>query len=407
MTGIDEVVRTIEIRAAQASDGAGLTERVLAGAARVRRRRQWAAVAAAATVVLGAAAAFPVTARLRADHAPPTTPQPVTVSTPPSREPVPTPSAPTPSVATSFVPTPAPGHYRDLGQLTVAPAGGSAYTWRRGTSGALQWMVPFTTSSKGDTCCAAMVRVYDPGMYDARDLRRGEQVRVAGHAAWFGTTTVTAPTEPPEIRSDSVGDFEVPTLGWQDKSGAWVTVINGQDAPEQFRTKGGALRAEMFAIAADVRLTAPEDPLVPMHFRKIPGDLPMSFSYADDREFQDGQQATLGFGGDTGVPQLYLGGSSTTGARAPLEISAWTATTTPWTELRDQATPAGKVAGHPAWVAEGPDGESILLVEAGTCGIEVKAPDPDDIALADRKAMFSGATFDRCDSTATWTRPLN
>jgi hypothetical protein len=373
MTGIDEIVNTIEVRAAGASDGAGMTERVQAAAARIRRRRRVTAVVATAAVVVAAAAAIPVTARLRADPG-----------------------------------LPAATHYRDPGQLTAAAAEGSAYSWRVGVNGSLQWMSPSQGGSRGSTCCAATVRVYDPGSYDATELKNGDEVEVGGHRAWYGTTHITAPTEPPEIDYDGTADFEVATLGWQDASGAWVTVVNGQDAPPQFLVKGRELRDQMFAIAADVRLTAPRDTLVPMHFPAIPGNLPVSFAYADTRDYDSGQQATLGFGGSTGVPLLYLGGSSTTGADAPLEISAWTTTLTPWTELmNNRGYQATTIAGHPARYRAGKDGGSLLLVDTGSCGIEVKVAQTRRITLDDLNAMFTGATFDRCDSTATWTRPLN
>jgi hypothetical protein len=378
MTDLDDVVHTIELSAARASDGAGMIERVQASAARIRRRRRMTAVAASAAVVLVAAAAIPVVTHLRATPA-----------------------------------QPAVTHYRDADQLTVKPAEGSAFSWRAGSYGALQWMAPYRTSAQGDTCCAAMVLVYDPGAYDPAELRKGEKVTAGGHEAWFGTTRITSFTEPPEIASDSTADVEVPTLGWQDGSGAWVTVVNGEDGPPHLLTKGDKLRRQMYAIAADVRLTPPRDILVPMHFPAIPGNLPISFAYADVREddgttdYKTGPQAAVGFGGTTGVPSIYLGGASTSGSDAPLEIVARTAGQAPWTDLLTNTIERELTAGgHPARYTRTPWAGGQLLVEIGTCGIEVRTKDPDRFTAEQLAAMFDGATFDACDSTATWTEPL-
>lgn len=377
MTTIDDLRRSMEERAGRASEGTGMPERALAGAQRIRRRRRVAATAAVACLVVVAGTVVPsVVSRLGTDGSAPT-------SVPP---------------------------YRGPGQLTVRPAPDSTYRWSRGTDGTLQYMRPWAEDTGG---CCADVLVYDPGTYDSRALERGERITVAGHPAFWGPTRVgTIPASVPSAgpRGASAAPppngRDVPTVGWQDPSGAWVTVVALRE-----RGPSGDARTVLTEVAADVQLGAPQDVLVPMHFPTIPGDLPITAADVDVEPTTDAPRlAHLGFGGDR-EPSMNMMPPWHLNSDAPLQIRAWTADKAPWTELIDGPVNT-TVAGRPARYHEQSDsvrvapGGSALLVEIGSCGIQINVRDRNAITRADLEAMFVGATFDDCATTKTWTRPL-
>jgi hypothetical protein len=387
MTTIDELRRSFEELAAAASDGAGMAERATAGAARVRRRRAVGAAAAALCLVAVVTAVVPlVVNRQRADGPPPA----------------------------SVVVVP----YRGPGQLTVRPAPDSGRKWSIGSDGFLQFMTPSFGTMKN---CCAEVRVYDPGAYDSRALEGGEKITVAGHPGYRATIEVPdadpvprMPAGPPG-RERPDGTARVLTVGWQDPSGPWVTVLDiGSEAGLGLATSPDPLSL-LLDVAADIRLGAPRDVLVPMHFPAVPGNLPITFADVDDISVADGGQlAVLGFGGDP-RPSVELFHPSQAEVDTPLTIKAWTANgQAPWTEMAGgpvNTTVAGRPARYYERSGKGgvrvPAGGSVLLVEIGSCGIQINVGDRKAITRADLETMFSGATFDECDSIRTWTRPFN
>ncbi|GAA2490690.1 hypothetical protein [Winogradskya humida] len=368
MTTTDDLLRSIEELAGTASDGAGMTERVQAGARRVRRRRRIGAAAAVACLVLIGALVPAAVVRLRAD------------------DPLPASSTPT----------------RAPGQLTVRGAAGSPYTWNRGTDGALQWMTPFRKG--GDE--GAEVRVYDPGTYDARKLKKGERVTVGDHQAYWGTASV-------DVHLSGGGNWAgtkegvhlVPTIGWQDESGVWVTVIDAE--PSQPRHQ--PVKDLLLDVATYVEIGPAEDILVPVHFRTIPGNRKITFADVDELPNTSGTyQADLGFGGDR-TPTVDLYRPSYMSIDTPLQIKVMTLGAG-WNEMTYDPVNT-TIAGRPARYFEGeaqsvmvPKGGSSLLVEVGTCGILVQVSDRKAIPRSALDTMFKGATFDRCDSLTTWTR---
>jgi hypothetical protein len=384
MTTIDDLRRSFEDCALDASDGAGMAERVHAGARRIRRRRRIAAAGAAACLVTAVAAIVPAAvAGLHADGT-----------------------------------APAATRYRGPGQLTVRPAADSTYLWQRGTDGTLQWMSPHRTGKSGDTCCAGVVRVHDPGTYDSTALEAGERITVGGRPAFWAVTRIPNPRAPGATRPGTPAQapaVEAATVGWRDPSGAWVTVVDGDAGTRlrRFHLTPAEMRTHLLDVAADVRLGAPQDVLVPMHFPAIPGNLPITFAEVDEIDRSGPQMATLGFGGDdTPTVDLQHRSYFPVDVDAPLEIAAWTANgMAPWVEIADGPVNT-TVAGRPARYHEKSHsgnvlpGGSTMLVEVGSCGIVIKVRDRTVITRADLEAMFAGATFDDCDSPRTWTRPV-
>lgn len=203
-------------------------------------------------------------------------------------------------------------------------------------------------------------------------------------------------------------------MGWQDASGAWVTVVNSEvEFPSLAdRLTPAALKAQLLDVAADVRLGAPEDMLVPVHFPVIPDDLLLSFADVDETTGKDPTHAArLGFGGPA-APSVELFRAMKMRDTSPLSITAMS-TGGAWFEYLYSPVNT-EVAGRPARYYENsdegsvtvPDGGSVLLVEIGTCGIAVAVQDRTRITRAELETMFTGATFDECDTTKTWTRPL-
>ncbi|WP_306205651.1 hypothetical protein [Actinoplanes sp. RD1] len=361
MSTVEELRRSMELRAGTATTDAGLAARVEARAGRIRRRRRVAAVAVSACLVLVVAVVVPqVVTRLRA-----TPPAPPAIQ--PSREP---------------------------GTLTVRPAAGSALVWSRGIDGTMQWMIPTEQAGKRGK---VLVRVFDPGTYDATALQRGERITVGGHAAYRAMTPVDVYTLTDTGYDPTPRVVEADTVGWQDPSGPWVTVIDRNAGQGPGSADIGPV---LLAAAADVRLGAPEDVLVPMHFPAIPDGLPITFAGADEA----GPRATLRFGGD---PAPKFGLAVVTGmiVDEDLLVTAWSTTSVNWTELIHEPLDT-TVAGHPARYTETGEG-SKLLVDTGSCGIDIIVRDRRAITRAELEAMVAGATFDACDSTATWTRPVN
>ncbi|WP_213000310.1 hypothetical protein [Winogradskya consettensis] len=260
-------------------------------------------------------------------------------------------------------------HPRGPGQLTVRAAADSPYTWNRGTTGSLQWMQP-----DGQAACCAEVRVYDPGTYDSQALESGERITVAGHQAYSATTDVK------NLSGAADRVSKMPTVGWQDKSGEWVTVVN-IDSVSARKNPGTDL---LTGIAKYVEIGAPADVEVPMHFPAVPGALPLKYVNVGDGT------ATLGFGGDA------------TRTPWPLQVQA-SAKGSPDMAPSLRGAPNTTVAGRPAYYFEKsgsmrvPAGGSGLAVEIDTCAVQVTVADRTEITRDDLEKMFEGATFDRCD----------
>jgi hypothetical protein len=381
MTTLDDLRQALDDRAGTASDGAGIVEQARAGAERIRKRRARGLAAAVCLAAVAAAVIPAVVARRHADGPPPA----------------------------------AVTHYRGPGRLTVTLAADSKFGFARSSIGPVQLLSPFRKTDKYRLTCCAQVRVYDPGRYDARELQRGRRITVNGHPAFQGNTSFPIPGSAGGNPSGGPGaqprSQQALTIGWEDASGAWVTVIGRGATPITPPDP-----AAMLDVAAAVRLTAPQKVLVPMHFPVIPGNLPITYTEVDEHDAVNGpQKAALGFGGNPRPiepPDFPVHDVST-----PLTITSWTANgSAPWIELLYGPVNT-TVEGRPARYYERteqdggsvivPPNGSVMLVEIGSCGIQVVVQDRTKITRADLDAMFTNATFDKCDSTKTWTRPLN
>lgn len=379
MITVDDLRRSLDDRAATASDGAGMAERARLGAQRIKRRR---AIGAVVAVCLLAVAVTFVPAALSRRHGPPPASIPF---------------------------------YRAPGQMTLSGAPDPEFTWSTGTEGTTQFMTALSTTKQDFNECCAEVRVHDPGTYDSHQLRAGQPITVAGHSGFRAMTRAVQSNAAPDGPSGApvIGHpvyRQALTVGWQDASGAWVTVLDsGYLTGDRVPPDRVPL---LLHVAADVRLTPPQDVLVPVHFSHPPGGRTVTFVQTSDVA-SNHPSVSMGLGA-TSATALPLSRPSARDMDQPLQIRAGNAADWNWSGPTYGAVNT-TVAGHPARYYEYADnegsvslnpGSSILLMVAGTCGVQVDVRDSQVITRADLEKMFTGATFDRCDGTKTW-RPFD
>lgn len=362
MNTLDDLQETFD-RQAGTSDGFGMVEAAQAGAARIRRRRRVTGAAAAAVLIAVVAVAVPATvARLRAADELPATPAP----------------------------------YRAPSEITlsVQPASGF-FVLDHGTDATRQ----FLTVRNSDTAAkdhGGTVNVYDPGTFDPAALKRGERVTVAGHSAYL------VPTARP-ISTD-------PQLGWQDASGAWVTVSET------------ANREALLRLAETVRLGPPRQITAPVQFGWVPGGLPLSYakSYSEmGGTSGPGLGSVVGFAADRPPAQYPM--RPVVSGNSGLALSAMTMSkaNTGWAELvAPEGAPAGKhptpkwetIGGQRAWYLPDDAEPQIfgggpgahLFIEVGGCGVMLTVADLAQIDYAELVRTVTGMTFSDCTDATTW-----
>ena len=364
MTSLDELRNTLEQGAGLAPDATGLVEQAQAGAAR-RRRRNRARTVVAAVVAVVIAVAVPSVTRSTAIDPRPNPAGPMT-------------------------------HYREPYELTLELAPGPVYfTMTHGTQGRTQFLVARPHGSPQDDS-GATVAVHDPGTFDPTRLRQGERVTVHGHPAFY-VENLDPPVPDASASGPGASTYRVgAAVGWQDPSGAWVTISDGAD------------RASMLRLAARVRLTSPRTARAPVRFGWVPRDLPVTYTESRDTAAY-GVSASIGFGNptdprDQSADPFFMIPSST-----PMSVTAlpMDGIMTAWGEDYAQR-PMKTIAGHRMWYVEGeagtfPDADgSHLMIEAGSCGITVLIRDRASIPYAALERMVQNMTFGGCDDTSDW-----
>jgi hypothetical protein len=368
VTTLDELRSTLEQHAGLAPDATGLVEQAQAGAARLRRRNRVRAVAAA-VVAVALVVGAPSVARLYASEPPPNPAGPMT-------------------------------YYREPFQLTLDLAPDPVYfTMTHGTEGKTQFLVARPIGTRQDDF-GGTIEAHDPGTFDPTRLLRGERVTVHGHPAFYvenldppaPVASASAAVSGSGASLDRIGA----SVGWQDTSGAWVTVSDG------------ANRAEMLRLAESVRLTPPRTARAPVRFGWVPGDLPVTYTESRDVA-ANGVSADIGFGTPAGPPAHGAGLFFMIPPSTPLSVTAlpMDGIMTAWGE--DYADrPMRRIAGHRTWYIEGKGGNfsnrggSHLLIEAGSCGITIMVEDRARIPFPALERMVENMTFGGCDDTSDW-----
>jgi len=255
--------------------------------------------------------------------------------------------------------------------LDLAP-GPAYFTMTHGTQGRTQFLVARPIGTPPDDS-GGTIEAHDPGTFDPTRLRTGERVTVHGHPAFYvenldppaPVTSEGAAVPGPRAAQDRVGA----AVGWQDPSGAWVTVSDG------------ASRAAMLRLAESVRLTSPRTARAPVRFGWVPGDLPVTYTESRDVA-ANGLSADVGFGTPAGPAAQGSGLSFMIPPRTPLSVSAlpMDGIMNAWGE--DYADLSMRtIAGHRTWYIDGAGGNfsnrggSHLLIEAGSCGITISVED--------------------------------
>ncbi|MCM4077962.1 SigE family RNA polymerase sigma factor [Paractinoplanes hotanensis] len=243
------------------------------------------------------------------------------------------------------------------------------------------------------------IAAHDPGTFDPTRLRRGEQITVHGHPAFYvQNLDPPAPSAPAGTNASGPdSSYRIgAAVGWQDSSGAWVTVSDG------------ASRAAMLRLAESVRLTPPRTARAPVRFGWVPLDLPVT--YIESRDVAaHGVSANIGFGGPAEPSGQPSSPFFTMPYDTPLSVSVlpMEGIMTAWGE--DYADrPMRTIAGHRTWYIEGDAGPfgnrdgSHMLIQAGSCGITIAVRDRVSIPSAALERMVENMTFGGCDDTSDW-----
>jgi hypothetical protein len=323
MTTTEDLRRTLADNASRAPEGVGLAAAVVAGAARVRRRRRFGAAGAAALVTLALGAGF---ALVRPGQA--TSPAP---------------------------PMPTPRFHQTV---ELAP-GGTYMITHRESDGRNQFVRVRLAAYTHD----ALIRVAEPGTYDARDLLAAERITVAGHPAYYRAR-------------DGI-------VGWPDSSDAWVLVSSAASGEELLR------------FAEHVRTTPPRPMRAPVRFTEVPPTLRLATASVDLSTIPP--YAGVGFdraGED--VPRSWpsLDGQV---------LNVWIYPRTTYTDFSYLYSdgPPVTVARHEARYSESAAG-AILTLRTDTCMVRYIATDRALLPFEVLRRIADTARYADCTRPETW-----
>jgi hypothetical protein len=325
MRTVSDLHRTLDAHAADVSFDPGLVAGARSRGLRLRRRRRLLlSGTATALAILAGAVSF-----LR-----PTAPEPDAVAQAP---------------------------YRSAGQLSVAIAEGSPFRIIRQTGEAgkqTAWIrnigdLTAKLPGEDDENFGGNAEIFDPGVYDPTELRKGQKVTVAGHDAWFDPTGM-------------------PIVGWEDPSGAWVVLT-------------GSSRPEAVEVAADIRLVTPEAPRTPYRIGWIPG------GRAPSHVRYEMGAATIEFG-----------------PRRELKVQALPSTDPDWKTIQPGLPEPTTIGSATVWRMDQPNGMftgengSNIAMRYWDCLIYVTVADRTEIPFAEVTRMLESMTVTSCADQDNW-----
>lgn len=369
MTTIEDLQQSLTYCAGAAPDGTGMVERARAGAVRIRRRRR--VLQGAATVVAVAVAAVTVPLALRQNTAPPA--------------------------------AEAPPPFRTVTRLSVTTVPGSDFVvpWRQSVPGEESGRVIHraeVTAERPEELTVnqgASFQVFDPGAYDAANLRTGTPVTVADRQAWFVPSLPLKEDMSPFNGVYSPAESTGPALGWQETSGAWVLLFR--------HTLTASTRAELIEVARNVRIQDPPQRVAaPYRFGWVAPDLRVTGLQLHDLRQLSGA-ATVAYDYGDARP---AGRDS----RPVMIVYATTAEDDRDWEVIDKVlkTPR-KAGGHDVWYLEKrnqaltpAEGGSIVVVDTGRCHIQLNIADRTRIPKKDALRMAEELTVTDCGDVSTW-----
>jgi hypothetical protein len=241
---------------------------------------------------------------------------------------------------------------------------------------------------------AGEVSAYDPGSFDAAQLRDGAVVNVAGHDARYVTDYSFA------ALSEDDRPHRSPAVGWADPSGVWLLVYA---APGERRTRDDLVR-----LAEAVTLGPPIQIRTPFRLGSVPDNLAVTYV----RAIEQGDDS----GGMVGLSDPRRKASAAAvynGAPYGAEVSlSAAAPDDDWAAEKPTLSGRGTVAGHPAWYAEGrnmlsPQGNgSTLTVDTGPCVVKLRTADRSAVTRAELARTVEELTIGDCREPDTWITPL-
>ncbi|MEU8238296.1 hypothetical protein AB0C07_08630 [Actinoplanes missouriensis] len=364
MRTLEDLQQSLARRAEAAPDGTGMVERARAGAGRIRRRRRIVQGAAAVIVMAVAAVTVP------------------------------------PALRERTVPAEAPP-FRSVTEMSVAMAPGSDFVipWRVSVGGREEAQAAHrteVTAARPDQLTVnegATVVVFDPGAFDPAALRKGEPVTVGERQAWYEPDLPREVDMLPLTERNTPAKTSGPALGWQEASGAWVVLYRHAVTPK--------VRAELIEVARDLRVQDPPRPVsVPFRFGWLPSGLRVTGLELHDTTLLSGKSAAVGYGYDSG-PAV---------GDAPLTVFAQTGKgDRDWEAIRPELPAPQRAGGHDAWYIDRPtkaltppEGGSIVVVDTGTCHLQLNIADSGRIPQADAMRMAGELTVSDCGNVDTW-----
>jgi hypothetical protein len=276
----------------------------------------------------------------------------------------------------------APAPARTAAQMTIDLAGDAPFTVvQRATDGPRQLLVAAN---------AGAVWAYDPGAFDPANLPHGRTVKIGGHDALLvpartGQRVQAPPAGRPSGAVVATGTGNE-TVVWRAPSGIWITVT-------------GALRRDtLLALAAAVRVTEPKAPAGPVGLTWLPPGVTVARTDTSESPAVLSQiKLSIANPRRNMVRSVPPGPGATS-----VEILIEPRTRGGWNTGVRLPAPTLRVAGFGGWYRHGTAGDGRLLIDTGSCGIDVRVADDSVVTSNELLKMMSLATYGSCTDETGW-----
>jgi hypothetical protein len=176
------------------------------------------------------------------------------------------------------------------------------------------------------------------------------------------------------------------TVAWRDPSGLWITVT------------GAVQRDTLLTLAAGVRVTEPRSPAGPVGLTWLPPGV--TVARTDTSEFPAVlSQIKLSIAN----PRRNLVPSAPPGPGATsVDILIEPRASGGWNTRVRLPAPTLRVAGLGGWYLHGTADDGRLLIDTGSCGIDVRVADDSVVTSNELLTMMGLATYGSCTDETGW-----